>query len=67
MTSHTGLQARESRSAYLGARVISERCRALEAVARKESHPACHASGEGVEELFESSVSALDGHLEMGV
>lgn len=53
----------KSSSAYVGARVFSERCRELEAAAREENHPACHALGDGVEELFEASVAALDMYM----
>lgn len=53
----------KSSSAYVGARLFSERCRELEAAAREQNHPACHALGDGVEELFEASVSALDLHV----
>lgn len=50
----------KSSSAYVGARILSERCRELEAAAREENHPACHALSDGVEELFDDSVVALD-------
>ncbi|MGQ7843402.1 Hpt domain-containing protein [Granulosicoccus sp. 3-233] len=53
----------KSSSAYVGARMLSERCRELEAAAREENHPACHALADGVEELFEASIVALDQHM----
>lgn len=53
----------KSSSAHVGARELAERCRQLESVARDGNHPACHALGDGVGELFELSLKALDQHL----
>ena len=50
----------KSSSAYVGARLLSERCRELEAAAREDNHPACYALADGVEDLFDASVDALD-------
>jgi HPt (histidine-containing phosphotransfer) domain-containing protein len=50
----------KSSSAYIGALELSERCKALERAALEQNFPACIALGDGVEDLFADSCTALD-------
>lgn len=53
----------KSSSAYVGAQMLSERCRDLERAAREENFPACVALGDGLEDLFNECCVALDQHM----
>ena len=53
----------KSSSAYVGASLLSERCRDLETAAREENLLECIVLGDGVDALFESSVAELALHV----
>ncbi len=50
----------KSSSAYVGATDFSNRCKELEHAAHEQNFPACIALGEGVDDLFKDSCSALE-------
>lgn len=50
----------KSASAYVGASELSERCKDLERAAHDQNFPACIALGDGVEDIFADSCTALD-------
>ena len=54
-----GAHTLKSSSAYVGAKVLSELCRDLEAAAREDNLPACVALGYGLEDLFIASCTEL--------
>jgi len=53
----------KSSSAYVGAVELSDRCKELEKAAHEQNFPACIALGDGVEEIFAESCTALDQHM----
>lgn len=53
----------KSSSAYVGAMLLSQRCRELESAAREENYTACIVLGDGLDELFTASCGELDAYM----
>ncbi|ASJ75457.1 Hpt domain-containing protein [Granulosicoccus antarcticus] len=53
----------KSSSAYLGARLLSERFQDIENAAHENDLSACRVLGGGVDALYEASIEELDNHV----
>ncbi len=53
----------KSSSAYVGANLLSQRCRELEEAARQENYTACIVMGDGLGELFDAVCLELDAYM----
>lgn len=52
-----------SSSAYVGAKLFSDRCKDLEIAARENNYTACVELGSGIDDLFEACCRELDAYL----
>lgn len=53
----------KSSSAYVGAKMVSQRCRDLEAAARDDNYTACIALSDGIDDLFAASREELEAYM----